>query len=109
VAAFWKPFGVTYMRIPEEQPPKADWWTGQPLTYDVAHTDGYILIDTNGRERFVNASAPDMSGRLSPKLSNLLDHGGLHDLQHPESPTWTIDDARAAIGWLVGMSIPSSF
>ena len=108
VAAFWKPFGVSYLRIPEEQPPKTDWWTGQPLTYDVAHTDGYILVGNDGRERFVDASAPDMSGRLSPSLTHLLDRGGVHDLQHPQSQSWTVSDARAAIGWLVGQTIPAS-
>ena len=108
VAAFWRPFGVSSMRIPEGQPPKTDWWTGKPLTYDVAHTDGYILVGPNGRERFVDASAPNMAGRLGQRLSSLLDDGGVHDLQHPQSPSWTVDDARAAIGWLLGTAIPAS-
>jgi len=108
VAAFWRPFGVSSMRIPEGQPPKTDWWTGKPLTYDVAHTDGYILVGPDGRERFVDASAPNMAGRLGQRLSSLLDDGGVHDLQHPQSPSWTVDDARAAIGWLLGTAIPAS-
>ena len=29
IAAFWKPFGVAYQIVPEEQPPKTDWYTGQ--------------------------------------------------------------------------------
>ena len=107
VAAFWKPFGVSYMQIPEGQPPKTDWWTGQPLTYDVAHTDGYILVGPNGRERFVDASAPDMNGLLGHKLTSLLDDGGVHDLRHPGAPAWTVDDALASISWLVGKSIPA--
>ena len=84
VAAFWKPFGVGYQIVPEEKPAHLDWWTGTPLTYDVVHTDGYILVDTDGRERFVDASAPDLGGRLSPKLSALLDGDGLHGLHHPQ-------------------------
>ena len=108
VAAFWKPFGVSFMRIPEEQPPKTDWWTGQPLTYDVAHTDGYILIGSDGRERFVDASAPDMAGRLGHKLTSLLDDGGVHDLRHPGAPAWTVDDALASISWLVGKPVSAS-
>ena len=50
IAAFWKPFGVEYQIVPEEQPAKIDWYTGKPLTYDVEHTDGYILINPAGRE-----------------------------------------------------------
>jgi protein SCO1 len=106
IAAFWKPFGVDYQIVSEEQPPKTDWWTGQPLTYDVDHTDGYILINQSGRERFVNASAPDEKGVLNAKLRGLLNAGGLHDLQNPQGPNWTTADALGAIGWLLGTSIP---
>jgi protein SCO1/2 len=108
VAAFWRPFGVDYMQIAEGQPPKTDWWTGQPLTYDVAHTDGYILISPNGRERYVDASAPNMAGHLSHKLSALLDEGGVHGLQHPQSPDWTVADALASLSWILGTNVPAS-
>ena len=108
VAAFWRPFGVDYMRITEEQPPKTDWWTGQPLTYDVAHTDGYILVGTDGHERYVDASAPNMAGRLSHKLTNLLDDSGVHDLQHPQGPNWTLGDALASLSWILGTNVPAS-
>jgi protein SCO1 len=106
VAALWKPFGVEYQIVPEDQPPKIDWFTGQPLTYDVNHTDGYILIDTGGRERFVDATAPNVSG-LNHKLTSLLNEGGLHNLQHPQQPNWTIADALASIGWMLGTNVPA--
>jgi protein SCO1/2 len=105
-AAFWRAFGVTYQKVPEDQPPKLDWWTGQPLTYDVVHTDGYILIASSGRERFVDASAPNVPG-LSPKLRSLLDQGGLAGLAHPEQPNWTVASALASISWVLGSNIPA--
>ncbi|HEX4433787.1 MAG TPA: SCO family protein [Acidimicrobiales bacterium] len=108
IAAFWKPFGVDYQIVAEEQPPKTDWYTGQPLTYDVNHTDGYILISTTGRERFVDASAPNQKGALDPKLRGLLDDGGTHDLDNPQATDWTTADALAAISWLLGTSIPTA-
>ena len=108
IAAFWKPFGVEYQIVPEEQPPKIDWFTGKPLTYDVDHTDGYILIDTAGRERFVDATAPDEKGHLDPKLRGLLDEGGVHELQNPQAPDWTTADALASISWLLGTNVPAS-
>jgi protein SCO1/2 len=107
IAAFWKPFGVSYQTVPEEQPAKIDWWTGQPLTYDVDHSDGYVLIDASGRERFVDASAPDIPG-LSPKLKALLNVGGLHDLAHPQPTNWTVADALGAISWVLGTNVPAS-
>jgi protein SCO1/2 len=105
VAAFWRAFGVSYQTVPEEQPAKTDWLTGQPLTYDVVHTDGYILIDPRGHERFVNASAPDLP-TLNNKLSSLLNDGGVHDLRHPLPTNWTVDDARASLSWLLGTHVP---
>jgi protein SCO1/2 len=107
IAAFWKPLGVSYQVVQEEQPPKLDWWTGQPLTYDVDHTDGYIVIDAAGRERFVDASAPNIPG-LSTKLKSLLNVGGLHDLAHPLPTNWTISDALGSISWVLGTTIPAS-
>ena len=107
VAAFWRAFGVSYQKAPEDQPPKLDWWTGQPLTYDVVHTDGYILIDTSGRERFVDAGAPHVPG-LSPKLRSLLGQGALHGLAHPEQPTWTVASALASISWVLGTNVQAS-
>ncbi len=104
---FWSFFGVYFQQIPEESPPKLDWWTGQPLTMDVDHTDGFFLLDTQGHERFVDANAPNLGGKLSAKLKSLLDEGGIEDLDHPKGVTWTLAQALAALSWLVGQNIPS--
>ena len=106
VAAFWKAFGVTYQIVPEAQPPHLDWYTGQPLTYDVDHTDGYFLIDTKGHERFIDINAPDLKGNLNKKLTSLLDAGGVHGLEHPQHTAWTVDQALASISWLLGVNVP---
>jgi protein SCO1/2 len=105
LAAFWKAFGVSYQIVPEEQPPHLDWFTGKPLTYDVDHTDGYILIDSTGHERFVDASAPNLDGKLDKKLTSLLNAGGVLGLHHPQQTDWTVDDALAAISWLLGTNV----
>ena len=76
-----------------------------PLTYDVDHTDGYILIDAAGRERFVDASAPNIPN-LSPKLKALLNAGGLHDLAHPSADQ--LDDRRRPRARSAGCSAPTS-
>lgn len=107
MAAFWKAFGVTYQFVPEEQPAKTDWWTGKPLTYDVDHTDGYFLIDGDGHERFVNASAPNIP-HLAPKLKALLNPGGVHDLTHPQPTSWTTADLLTSLSWVLGTNVPAS-
>jgi cytochrome oxidase Cu insertion factor (SCO1/SenC/PrrC family) len=103
----WKFFGVSVQIVPEAQPAKLDWWTGKPLTYDVNHTDGYILIDPQGHERFADGSPPDLHGKLDKALTGLLNGGGLENLDHQQNPNWTLADAAAALSWLVGRNIPS--
>jgi protein SCO1/2 len=107
VAALWKPFGVEYQIVPEEPPAKIDWFTGLPLAYDVDHTDGYILIDPRGRERFVDAGAPSLHG-LNHKLTSLLNAGGVRNLHHPQQPSWTTADALASLSWILGTNVPAA-
>jgi protein SCO1/2 len=102
----WSFFGVSYQRVAEEQPAKLDWWTHQPLTYDVTHTDGFVLLDARGHERFITASPPDLHGQLAPPLQGLLNEGGVRNLQHQQTPAWTVPEALSALGWLVGRPIP---
>ena len=91
--ALWKFLGVSVQIVPEEQPAKTDWYTGTPLTYDVNHTDGYFLIDPAGHERFSDSNPPNLNGHLDRKLTNLLNGGGLQNLDHQGNPNWTLSDA----------------
>ena len=104
--ALWKFLGVSVQIVPEGQPAKIDWYTDTPLTYDVDHTDGYFLIDASGRERFSDSNPPDLHGQLDKKLTNLLNDGGLQNLDHQGNPNWTLSDALSSISWLVGQNIP---
>jgi protein SCO1 len=104
--ALWKFFGVSVQVVPEEKPPKVDWYTGKPLTYDVDHTDGYILINRQGRERFVDVNAPNLHGRLKKSLEGLLNAGGVRNLKDQREPNWTLSDALESVSWLVGRNIP---
>ena len=103
--ALWKYLGVSVQIVAEAQPPKIDWYTGKPLTYDVNHTDGYFLIDAAGRLRFSDSNPPDLHGHLEKNLTNLLNAGGLQDLDDQARPNWTLSDALRSISWLVGKNI----
>jgi protein SCO1/2 len=103
----WKFFGVSVQIVPEDQPPKRDWWTGKPLTYDVDHTDGYFLLDQSGHERFSDSNPPNLRGHLDRNLTGLLNAGGLKNLDDQSAPNWTLDEALASLSWLVGRTIPS--
>ena len=107
IAAFWKPFGVEYQIVPEEQPAE-DGLVHRPAP-DLRRRPHRRLHPHRpaGRERFVDASAPNEKGVLDSKLRGLLDDGGLHDLQNPQAPDWTTADALASISWLLGTNIPA--
>ena len=74
---------------------------------DVDHTDGFILLDAQGHERFIDANAPNLHGKLRADLKKLLNAEGLKNLSNPKGITWTLQDALAALSWMVGRNIPS--
>lgn len=106
--SFWRFLGIYHQVVPEPKPPEIDWYTGKPLTYDVDHTDGFILFDRGGNERFVTVNAPNLDGRLDPSLKGLLDSSGINNLVHPAPQSWTVADGLAYLSWLVGSPIPAS-
>ncbi|HVB94913.1 MAG TPA: SCO family protein [Acidimicrobiales bacterium] len=96
-------------KVPEGSPPQLDWWTHQPLTYDVNHSDGYVLIDPQGHERFATAAAPDVTSHTLPKaLDQMLNDQGQRNLNAPTGQTWTVPEVLSNIGWMVKQSIPAA-
>ena len=107
VAALWRFFGIYYQRVPEDDPPATDWWTGKVLTYTIDHTNGFILIDPSGDERFISQDLPLLNGHLQSNLRSLLDSLGVQHLEHGLSGQgYTIPQALDALSWLLGRRIP---
>ena len=103
----WKFFGVSYRRVPEGHPADIDWWTHQPETFDVDHTDALFFVSPSGQERIVDEGMPNVEGHLSPALRKLLDASGRHNLAHPQLP-WTAGQALDDVKFLMGRTIPST-
>jgi protein SCO1/2 len=99
-------FGFSFGKVPEDNPPSIDWWTGKPLTYDVEHSDNYFVIDPAGNERVVEEAAPDYQGKLNPKLQRFLSAEGREHQKHPPRPDWTTTDALEAIGHVMHRELP---
>jgi protein SCO1/2 len=104
--ALAKFFGFSYQKVPEEKPPGIDWLTGEPLTYDVDHSDNYFVIDPNGVERIAQDAAPDFRGILNPKLYSFMNAVGRQHLLHAAQPAWTPADALKAISITTGQKLP---
>jgi cytochrome oxidase Cu insertion factor (SCO1/SenC/PrrC family) len=108
LASLWHFFHIYYQKVPEGNPPGIDWETGKPYTYDVNHSDGFLVFDQRLHERFVTGAAPDVRNlRLETTLQAMLDGEGLRDYSHPALDTWTVPQALQAIGWVAGRAIPS--
>jgi cytochrome oxidase Cu insertion factor (SCO1/SenC/PrrC family) len=101
-------FGFAYQQVPEGNPPQIDWLTHQPLTYDVDHSDGFIVINPHGVERFVTDAAPDFHGHIDPTLEQFLSPLGRQHLAHAPKPDWTPADALAALGYSMQRSLPGA-
>ena len=104
-------FYVLAQKVAEASPPQLDWWTHQPLTYDVDHSDGFFIIDPSGHERFATAATPDVaSHKLPAALNAMLDTQGQQNLNDPmiNGQTWTVPEALADLGWIVHRTIPAT-
>ena len=99
-------FGWVVQQVPEESPPSIDWWTKRPLTYDVDHSDGFVLVDAHGIERFATAAAPQFHGTLNPTLHTFLSAPGRAHLAHPLQPGWAPAGALRALSWALGRALP---
>ena len=104
IASLWHQFGIYYQKVPEGSPPGINWENNRPYTYDVDHSDGFVLLDSRLHERFIAGGMASI-GKIPANLDRLLDSQGKADLQNPGGGTWTVTDALNGIGWLLGQPI----
>jgi protein SCO1/2 len=106
--ALWKYFGVFHQKVPEDNPPGLDWETGRPYTYDVNHSDGFIVLDARSHERFATGAAPRLApSNLERPLTSMLSAQGRSDLDHPAASAWTVPQGLEVIGWVAGRAVPA--
>ena len=106
IERIWRYFSVWYQRVAEGNPPGTDWLTGKPLSYDIAHQDALVYLDTRGRERFLVVGSPNAAGApIAPALRRFLSAQGHLDLSHPDASTWTAAEALSPVAWLTGWPI----
>lgn len=105
LARLWSYFGIYYQRVPEGTPPGIDWEIHKPYTYDVNHSDGFVLLDRQQHERFIAGGMVQISG-IPARLQHLLDSQGRSNLSDPGGGSWTVSDGLGAIGWFLGQPVP---
>ena len=104
IHALWKWFGVYWKKVPQhDQPPPRNWRTGQPLSYDVAHSDEVFFL-RRGHERFVLEGMPHLAtgSEIPRRLRDFMSAEGKHNVAHPGPYAWTSAQAVDVIRWLLG-------
>lgn len=107
VSAFWSFFGVWVEKTPPASPPGTDWFTQQPYTYGIAHTDALFLLGRDGHERAVLIGSAGSRLPIPPWLEAQMTAGG-HRHTVGAEPSWTPDDVRTAVSWLAGRPVPAA-
>jgi protein SCO1/2 len=110
LAAFWKAFGVYIQRVPDHPPLPRNWRTGQPLTYDLTHSDEVFFLDERGHERFILDGAPHLApGTAVPaKLYKFMTRRGHRNVNHPSNLAWTLPQELDVLSWLSDQRIPGA-
>jgi protein SCO1 len=109
LATLFHHFGVGYEKTAEEDPPGTDWLTGQPLTYDLTHTDVLIYLDEAGHQRFVIQGAPlGSNAPLTEDEMSFLNDEGHENLTNAADGSWTGEQALQVVSWLAKKHIPAA-
>jgi protein SCO1/2 len=92
--------------IKEDKPASVDWMRPhERLTYDIDHSDGFFVINSNGVLSFVGTHAPRFKGTLAKGLAAFLDSDGRYTYAHPTKGGWTPAEALAALSWVAGRQL----
>lgn len=103
VAALWKSLGVYIEKVPDSGPnPPRNWRTGQPLTYDLTHSDEVFFLDHQDHERFILEGAPHVAkgAPIPATIEKFMDASGRHNITHPSRQAWTEPQELQVLSWL---------
>jgi len=110
LAALWHVLGVYIQKVPDTPPAPTDWLTGQPLTYDITHSDELFFLGPQQKEQFLLDGAPQIAaGAPIPEtIRKFMDAQGRANVAHPDPEAWTLPQELQVISWLIDHRISST-
>ena len=108
LATIAKFFGFEYQTVSEGNPPATDWWTGKPLTYAINHSNGYVIINSKGVEKFATDAVPNYKGPLDPTIEKFLSPIGHQNENHPATHNYTPKSILQALAWTMQRPLAGS-
>jgi protein SCO1/2 len=108
LATLWKTLGVYTEEVPDTPPAPKDWLTGQPLTYDITHSDEVFFIGAGGAEKFILEGAPHVAAGapIPATLRKFMDAQGRSNISNPDPQAWTLPQELRVLSWLTDHRIP---
>lgn len=102
IGALWHTLGVYIQKVPDEPPLPTDWLTGQPLTYDITHSDELFFLGPQQHEKFVLEGAPQVAkgAPIPPAILKFMDDQGRNNIAHPDPLAWTLPQELQVVSWL---------
>ncbi|GAA2017329.1 hypothetical protein GCM10009740_00960 [Terrabacter terrae] len=100
----WPYLGVWRQKVPggAGAAPK-NWRTGQPLTYDISHSDEVFFIDAHSHERFLLEGPPAApKGSIPATIYRFMSDTGHKNATSPPTTAWTEAQAKRVLRSLVG-------
>ncbi|MEO7127073.1 MAG: SCO family protein [Nakamurella sp.] len=107
---FWSSLGVDVEKVKNSPPLPRNWRTGEPLSYDITHSDDVFFFGPNGHERFLLAGIPYVAAGapLPPTLKKFMDDEGRSNLANPGQDPWTETQELQVISWLANKHIAAN-
>ena len=78
--------------------------TNKPITYELDHSDGFYVVSSSGRLRFVSGLSARFTGTLTKAFAAYLNDMGRQTLAKP-GKGWTPSDAVAALSYIANKKL----
>ena len=96
--------GITADVVAPDSPAPVDWFLHTPITYDIDHSDGFYVLNSDLHIRFVSGARPHFVGTLVAALKAYLTPDGRAILKHPYQG-WKPADAKRALAYVAGRKL----
>lgn len=96
-------FGMTTEKVAVDEA-HLDWLTNKPIAYELDHSDGFYVLSSSGRLRFVSGLSARFTGTLTKAFASYLNDMGRQTLARP-GKGWTPNDAVTALSYIANKKL----
>ena len=104
----WNTLGIWRHTVSLSRPYPHDWLTGQPLTFDIQHSDDLIFVDADEHFRFEIDGPGTVPGTadIPPRIYTFMDALGHRNVTNPSPGGWSAGQVVKVLRWLLDVGAP---